>query len=358
MLGNLRKLINMFIFILLAPLIGYEEATREIARGGRREDTHFLAAMENVAQGLRKREIEYDLIEAARCYEYSGMGHDAYFEYLYSYVSLKLEDLRRSLPEYYIAVLTSSVGISIASVLLLLLSGALPALISYTAAVTALIILIHRVQPQIAEYRYAKALALAAVVFSVMIILRAPIDIAVAVSCACASLAILPEIAETFKMLLNSQARLILPFLELLWSATPTPIRARTLLEKELQRLWSYGYNIGAPWLIARLCRLVTVLVQTIKYLIRMGLVYAPFVMGSYVFLLLLSKTVLIGAITVKLPGAIMINKTSLQILLLAQGILTGLLTGKTAHSIGVSTLTIPIALIMKLVLLGPANII
>jgi len=354
MLNNIRRVMNMLIFILLAPLVGYEEASREIARGGRREDKALLVAIENISRGVRKRSIEYDLVEAARCYEYSGMGHDTYFEYLYTYIMLKFEDLRRTLSEYYIAVLTGSVGVSLASIILLMLGGPGPALLVYAATVIIMFILVHQVQPQIAEYRYVKPVLTALSVLGIAYIFKMPLEVDIIASCICASLFVMPSVIETFRMLLYSQTRLILPFLELLWNATPTPIHGRTLLEKELSRLWEYGYNIGAPWFIARLCRLVMMLVHTVKYFVRTGLMYAPFVLGSYIILLLITKTVMMGLITVNTPLIHIVSKETLQVVLLAQGLLTGLLAGKVAHSAGLSAITIPIALTAKLVLVGP----
>ncbi len=354
MLNNLRRMINILIFILLAPLIGYEETARELSRGGHVIDKLFLRAAEDLSRGARRRDIEYELVEAARCYECSGMSHDTYFEYLYNYVSLKLEDVRRSLPEYYIAVLTCSVGVSLASIMLLIVGGALSALTVYVVASVAMIFLVHQVQPQVARYRYHRPLAVAVVILVITMLLRLPVELCVTLSCMGAAVLLLPEILETWRTLLNSQGRLIVPFLELLWSTSPTPIRERTLLEKELKRVWEYGYNIGAPWFVARLCRLITTLIHTIKYYVRTGLVYSPFIAGSYILLVLLAKTLLLGMFTAKIPIVVMISKGVLQILLLLQGVLTGLLAGKVAHSLGMSTLTIPLMMITKLIIIGP----
>lgn len=351
---SLRRLINMVLFTLLAPIISYEEAAREIALGNKKEDKIFLKC---VVTNRRIKGPEWELVEAARSYEYSGLEHGVYFEYLFLKLSMFIENLKKRLSEYHVAVLTMTIGLTLLSLILIVLTGSTVSLLIVCLSCILVLFLIHVLQVRILEYRYSKPMlvgfttAMSALFLSALVFHINDMSMLCEVSIISFSVPFLvlylPQFLNFMKLMLNLRSRIMRPFYELLWNPVPIPIRGSTEIEREFSRVFEKGREIGAPWFIARINKVVEILLDLLTTIHRQGLIYAMFVPAGFLTVLFIVKMLYLNMVfsshmfltAATIPLFYMPDIGKIRLFLLTYGYVTGLVTGKMIHSIGIGVL-------------------
>ncbi len=363
---SLRRLTNIMLFVLLAPLIGYEETAREIASGGEREDRIFLRC---TITRCKEKSLERELVDAARSYELSGLEHGTYFEYLLLKLSMFIEDLKRRVSEYHVAILTMTIGLTLLSLVLIVLIGSTISLLMTCVSCVLVLYLVHVFQMRILQYRYKRPLVvgLASAFTSIMIIITlfhvdnvsSILEISIITFSVPFLTLYLPQFANFIKLISNLRTRVMRPFYELLWNPVPTPMRNTTDIERELGRIFNKGCEIGAPWFIARINKVVEMLLDLILTTYRQGMMYAAFVPAGFLTVLFVVKFLYLSMLTsasaltlLSAPILSIPSPDKMRTFLLAYSYLTGLVTGKMMHSIGVGVLVGLILLIVTVLIL------
>ncbi len=366
MVLSIRRIVNLILFTLLAPLIGYEEAARDIAKGQREIDREFITSI--YTSRKRRKGIENELIEAAKNYEISGIDNRAYFEYMLLRLTLYVEDLRRRLGEYYVAILTLCIGLSLLSLIIVLILHNVLILGLTIVSIGCIIFLLHLFQIKLAEYNYMKPLLAGFLASSISMILALCIfnvwDICKIMSISIISFSsifsvlYIPQFLKFMRFLLYIRTRLIRPFYELLWNPVPRFFRTELLIEREFYRVFEKGKQIGAPWFIARVNKLVELFVDFIVFSVRQGILYSLFIPVGFLTLLFIVRMLLNVVCSVSPPGVILGSIVllpdvhTLRLFLIVYSYVTGLVTGKMMHSVGLGVLIGLILLIITLVIL------
>jgi len=154
--SQLRKLINMLIYILLAPILGHEEACRIIAEEGSKEDKIFINILRKLkARGIiSPKTIEEELLTISKNFELSGVDSTVYFEYLQMKVTEHLTSLKKRYSDMLSAILTGVIGIFMFSIILSLFTTSIISRFIVLLIPLAFILNIHLNQIEIVQYNY------------------------------------------------------------------------------------------------------------------------------------------------------------------------------------------------------------
>ena len=252
------------IFTLTSPLLGIDEAIRLVGRE------------------FPRSSIGRDLVRSARHYEQSGVSYEAYFEFLFNQLSLRLDDWTRLHGEVDLSILMVAVSIAIVEAISIFLVGIGPASAILITLPIPLILVIHVNQVELFKYDYVKPaiLALAACALAYMVS-RNYIYCLMAASMGFSTLFI-PQFANYLKTMLNLRARVLEPILELMWNPSPRPIRPITVVEREVARIWDVAYSVGAPYFVSRAARVVDLLISHIVQAVRYDFIYGSLALASY----------------------------------------------------------------------------
>ncbi|NPA23921.1 MAG: hypothetical protein GXO23_06485 [Crenarchaeota archaeon] len=377
-MSNIRRLINLLIYILLAPVIGHEEACTQIAEKGRNEDRIYERILKKVkARGLiSARTIEEELIMISKNFETSGVDSTVHFEYLQMKVTEHLTSLKKRYTDMLSAVLTGVIGIFMFSIMLSLFASSLIMRTLFLLTPLAFIINIHMNQIEMVEYDYVKPLMFAALVtavsvpllyvFAKYLTLLQIIKLALVIFSVSFSFLYIPQLYKFIDLILNINRRIIKPIHELLWNPTSVRMRTDTLFEKEINRLVELGRGICSPWFIGRVSRLVDYLVDLVKSSVRSSMMYGLFIPVGFL-LIMYSLSIFTRLSLPPLPSSynqisnipIMIslfnlyNKYQASIMNILGCTVTSVLTGKTLHSIGLGICIIPVMLLISKMVTG-----
>ncbi len=380
---QLRKLINMLIYILLAPILGHEEACRIIAEEGSKEDKIFINILRKLkARGIiSPRTIEEELLTISKNFELSGVDSTVYFEYLQMKVTEHLTSLKKRYSDMLSAILTGVIGIFMFSIILSLFTTSVISRFIALLIPLAFILNIHVNQIEIVQYNYKIPTIIATLCTILMFIIlhyAFKIDIfsitmfEILVLTFSISFAVLyvPQFLKFVNLILNINNRVIRPIHEMLWDPMKVNIKGDTLIEREIQRLIKLGKSICSPWFISRISRLVDSLIDLIKSSIRSSILYGIFIPVGFFLVInalsifstlspslnnisLLNNMHNLYNIPIMLSFISLCNRTQLKIFQLVGAIVTSMVTGKTIHSIGLGISLIPIMLLACKVITG-----
>jgi hypothetical protein len=157
-------------------------------------------------------------------------------------------------------------------------------------------------------------------------------------------------------------------FGELLLVSDPKPPVPRTIVEKELIKLWDYAYSRGSRDVVERVNMVVDSFTNFIGQVVRSGFVYGPFIAVSYAMMLALAAMLLalhapaLASSAVSSASGIssaasiisgLANAYALFTMLIALGASTSIVVGKAMHSIGLGISLLPLFLAPIIALMG-----
>ncbi len=349
---KLRRIANVLLFTLLMPMIGVEEACREIAKGGLPEDRVFQRLYEHyrIHKSFPQYTFEAELLHAAIHLEFAGLGHAYVFERLFTMVMDWFDDMRRSIPELYTALITVIIGIALNNVVIILLTPSMPVLSLIQLVSLMVIPIIHRFQPEVFEYSYKPPLLAMAVIAPISYIISHDMLITLFVSTCAFAAFYLPQFVRNLVSWRMIGFRIRHSFQSLLYDPVPTPLRPYTALEGELSRVWELARLVGSQEFVGRVIILVDRTLYFIRTLMRGSAFYGMFIPIGYMITLVITQAFLgvmspIGFTAIGSVPMLMPNKDVLEVMLLISAIVTSLSFGKALHSIGLGVSLMPIFL-------------
>jgi len=372
----------MLIYILLAPVLGHEEACHVISEEGRKEDKIFLEILRKLkARGIiSPRTIEEELLTISKNFELSGVDPTVYFEYLQMKVIEHLSLLKKRYTDILSAVLTGVIGIFMFSIILSLFTGSVILRLLILMIPIVFVLNVHLNQIELVKYNYKVpiiasltstliGLMIARYMLHLSIMNVSTIEILIIVFSISFSIFYLPQFIKFIKFLLTINSRIIRPIHELLWDPLKVDIRGSTLIEREVKRLVNLGKSICSPWFISRISRLVDSLVDLVKSSVRNSIMYGIFIPAGFLLVVdaLSMFTTFSPSITsissvnayniynvpIMLSLASICNRYQLEIFKLVGTTITSIVTGKTIHSIGLGICLIPIMLLACKIITG-----
>ncbi len=370
MLLRLRRIVNILIYILIAPLVGHEEACRYIMSYGDKEDRYFYTALlrSKVRNYLSPKSIEEQLISISRNYEISNIDSSTYFEYLFNKVLEYFEYLKKRISDLYIAVLTGSIGLFLFSLTIVLLIPQ-PVLKVVSIAMPLLFIpLVHLNQLDIYEYRYRIPILVSSLsaILVLIICLVLHVDtlftilLTLLIFCITFSLLYIPQFLKFINLILNVNSRILTPMYRLMWNPISATMIRESKFEREIWRLIELGQRIGAPWFISRIARLVDSLVSMVMHIYKTGIIYSIFIpagylVTSYVINMIYNTPISALPYSYYTPSILLSVFTLLRcrimflIYMFVGSVVASLLTGKAMHSLGLGVCIIPILVLVCL---------
>jgi hypothetical protein len=157
-------------------------------------------------------------------------------------------------------------------------------------------------------------------------------------------------------------------FGELLLVSDPKPPVPRTIVEKELIKLWDYAYSRGSRDAVERVNMVVDSFTNFIRQVVRSGFLYGPFIAVSYAMMLALTAMLLalhapaLASSAVSSASGIssaasiisgLANTNLLFTILIILGASTSIIVGKAMHSIGLGISLLPLFLAPVIALMG-----
>ncbi len=377
---KIRRIINLIIYVLLAPVVGHEEACRYIASGEDKEDRKFLTALMSLRMRgyLSPKSIEEYLISISRNYEISNVESSIHFEYLFMKLEEYLGNLKKSVTDLYTALLTGVIGIYLFSIIVMFLVSNILLKILTLIIPLAFLPIVHTYQPDIDYYKYTKPLTISisssipCVLICYILHIDVPVMILISILIFSITFSIFytPQLFKIFRLLLNIKTRILNPLHELMWNPMNVKIIEMTRLECEINRVVELGKKIGAPWFIARINRLIDMFISTILSILKNNFMYGIFIPIGYILLLYtlcivhsvsLGKIVIMNLKQTNIPFMYYIinamisfrEKINLYIYSILGSIVTSIVTGKSMYSIGLGLMIIPILLLISMYQLG-----
>ncbi len=372
-MSNLRRLINMLIYILLAPVIGHEEASQQIAIGNRKEDKVFINIIRRLRAGAisSSKTIEEELITISKNLELSGVEPTMHFEYLQMKVTDYISNLKKRYSDLLSAMLTGVIGLFMFSIMMSLFTDSLILKIFFMLIPLVFLINVHVNQLEVIKYNYVKPLIISTAMSCIIILILYVSHIIVISSLDFVKYFILtfsllfsifyiPQLSQFIGLIVNINNRIIRPIHELLWNPTGVKIRGSTVLEKEIERFVELGRSICSPWFISRISRLVDSLVDLIRSSVRSSILYGMFIPVG--FILVMYSLAIFTKFTIPSAGYMynnlhnipmilsllnMYSRSQIRILRLIGSVVTSLVTGKTIHSIGLGICLIPLMFLL-----------
>jgi hypothetical protein len=178
----------------------------------------------------------------------------------------------------------------------------------------------------------------------------------------------MPQFIRFVRDYLGMYGRVSRAFSELLLVHDPKPPVPRTIVEKELIKLWDYAYSRGSRDVVERVNIVVDSFTNFIRQVVRSGFVYGPFIAVSYAMMLALAAMLLAFHAPALASSAVsnatgissavsiisgLANTNLLFTMLIALGASTSIVVGKAMHSIGLGISLLPLFLTPIIALMG-----
>jgi len=370
---SIKEYIADLIFVIRAPEDGTDLAVSEASKLSR--SWFRLSMLLNVVASpwlLRRGGYRRELLAYAHSFVASGTDPDIAFMAILN----KLNNVLSSRLQWVNASLTAVIVLSIMTGVLAFLTilGAPP----IVGLINLLYIpLIHYYQVELVKYDYIKpmisGLAGLGVGLTVsLLLLRLPGLMTAAVSIITFGIGFavlyMPQFIRFAMDYTGMYGRVSKSFGELLLVSDPKPPVPRTIVEKELIKLWDYAYSRGSRDVVERVNMVVDSFTNFIRQVVRSGFLYGPFIAVSYAMMLALTAMLLalhapalassavssasgIGSAASIISG--LTNVNAIFTMLIALGASTSIVVGKAMHSIGLGISLLPLFLAPIITLMG-----
>jgi hypothetical protein len=370
---SIREYVADLVFVIRAPEDGTDLAVSEASRLSKA--WFKLSMLLNVVASpwlLRRGGYRRELLAYAHSFVTSGTDPDVAFMAILN----KLNNVLNSKLQWINASLTAVIVLSIMTGVLAFMTilGAPP----IVGLINLLYIpLIHYYQIELAKYDYAKpmisglaGLGIGLTVSLLLLKLPALMTAAVSIITFGIGFAVLymPQFIRFARDYLGMPNRVSKSFGELLLVHDPKPPTPRTLVERELIKLWDYAYSRGSRDVVERVNMVVDSFMNFVRQVVRSGFVYGPFIAVSYALMLALVAMLLalhaqalassavssasgIGSAASIISG--LANTYALFVMLIALGASTSIVVGKAMHSIGLGISLLPLFLAPVIALMG-----
>jgi len=370
---SIKEYIADLIFVIKAPDDGTDLAVSEASKLSR--SWFKISMLLNVVASpwlLRRGGYRRELLAYAHSFVASGTDPDIAFMAILN----KLNNVLSSRLQWVNASLTAVIVLSIMTGVLAFLTilGAPP----IVGLINLLYIpLIHYYQVELVKYDYIKpmisGLAGLGVGLTVsLLLLRLPGLMTAAVSIITFGIGFavlyMPQFIRFAMDYTGMYGRVSKSFGELLLVSDPKPPVPRTIVEKELIKLWDYAYSRGSRDVVERVNMVVDSFTNFIRQVVRSGFLYGPFIAVSYAMMLALTAMLLalhapalassavssasgIGSAASIISG--LTNVNAIFTMLIALGASTSIVVGKAMHSIGLGISLLPLFLAPIITLMG-----
>lgn len=327
---KLRELINYSIFVLISPLLGASGAIKMIND----------EAWSKMEEGDAGKGFKAELYRAAINYEQAGTGVDNSFEFLSNALKINLDKNRRDMGEALSSVLMVVIGLSISTILTMLLGGSS---ILFPIALLAMIPLIHYFQVEVTKYDYKLPSILGALVGMATLLITRNYPYSLMMGSIAFSVPYMTQFRPSFLFIGPIKSTIMNSFNELMWSPDPTPLPTETLIGVEFEKLFEAARTIGAPLFLSKVNRVVYDVLSWIEDNNRTLLLYGLVIPIPYILLCMVTRILTINIAPMQGPFPILPSLDKSRETLMIDGIVSSILTGKTIHSIGVGIMLIPI---------------
>jgi len=370
---SIREYIADLVFVVKAPDEGIDLAVNEASRHSRA--WFKISMILNVVATpwlLKKGGYRRELLAYAHSFVASGTDPDVAFMAILN----KLNNVLSSRLQWVNASLTAVIVLSIMTGVLAFLTilGAPPIVGLINLA---FIPLIHYYQVELVKYDYVKpmisGLAGLGIGLAVsLLLLRLPGLMTAVVSIITFGIGFaalyMPQFIRFVRDYLGMYGRVSKAFGELLLVHDPKPPVPRTIVEKELIKLWDYAYSRGSRDVVERVNMVVDSFTNFIRQVVRSGFLYGPFIAVSYALMLALVAMLLafhapaLASSAVSSASGIssaasiisgLANTNALFTMLIALGVSTSVIVGKAMHSIGLGISLLPLFLAPVIALMG-----
>jgi len=370
---SIKEYVADLIFVIKAPDDGTDLAVSEASKLSR--SWFRLSMLLNVVTTpwlLRRGGYRRELLAYAHSFVASGTDPDIAFMAILN----KLNNVLSSRLQWVNASLTAVIVLSIMTGVLAFLTilGAPPIVGLINLA---FIPLIHYYQIELVKYDYVKPMISGIASLGIglavsLLLLRLPALTTVVVSIITFGIGFavlyMPQFIRFARDYLGMYSRVSRAFGELLLVSDPKPPVPRTIVEKELIKLWDYAYSRGSRDVVERVNMVVDSFTNFIGQVVRSGFLYGPFIAVSYALMLALAAMLLalhapalassaVSSATSITSAASIIsgltNVNAIFTMLIALGASTSIIVGKAMHSIGLGVSLIPIFLAPIIALMG-----
>jgi hypothetical protein len=370
---SIKEYVADLVFVIKVPDDGTDLAVSEASRLSKA--WFKLSMLLNVANSpwlLKKGGYRRELLAYAHSFVASGTDPDVAFMAILN----KLNNILNSKLQWINASLTAVIVLSIMTGVLafMVILGAPPIVGLINLA---LIPLIHYYQVELVKYDYVKPLISGFVGLGIglavsLLLLRLPALMAATISIITFGMGFavlyMPQFVRFVRDYLGMYGRVSKSFGELLLVHDPKPPVPRTIVEKELIKLWDYAYSRGSRDVVERVNMVVDSFMNFVRQVVRSGFLYGPFIAVSYAMMLPLTAVLLAlhapalasSAVSsaVGITGAVsfiagLANAYALFTMLIALGASTSIVVGKAMHSIGLGISLLPLFLAPIIALMG-----
>jgi hypothetical protein len=370
---SIKEYIADLVFVIKAPDDGTDLAVSEASRLSKA--WFKISMLLNVVTTpwlLRRGGYRRELLAYAHSFVASGTDPDVAFMAILN----KLNNVLSSRLQWVNASLTAVIVLSIMTGVLAFMTilGAPP----IVGLINLLYIpLIHYYQVELVKYDYIKPIIGGSAGLSIglaasLLLLKLPGLMTAAVSIITFGIGFavlyMPQFIRFAMDYLGMPNRVSKSFGELLLVSDPKPPVSRTIVEKELIKLWDYAYSRGSRDVVERVNMVVDSFMNFIGQVVRSGFLYGPFIAVSYAMMLSLTAMLLalhapalassavssasgIGSAASIISG--LANTYALFTMLIALGASTSIVVGKAMHSIGLGISLLPLFLAPIIALMG-----
>jgi hypothetical protein len=370
---SIKEYVADLVFVIRAPEDGTDLAVSEASRLSKA--WFKISMLLNVVASpwlLRRGGYRRELLAYAHSFIASGTDPDVAFMAILN----KLNNVLSSRLQWVNASLTAVIVLSIMTGVLAFMTilGAPP----IVGLINLLYIpLIHYYQVELVKYDYVKPIIGGSAGLSIglavsLLLLKLPGLMTATVSIIAFGLGFavlyMPQFIRFVRDYTGMYGRVSKSFGELLLVSDPKPPVPRTIVERELVRLWDYAYSRGSRDVVERVNMVVDSFTNFIRQVVRSGFVYGPFITVSYAMMLSLTAMLLAlrapalassavsSAVGISSAASIisgLANTYALFTMLIALGASTSIIVGKAMHSIGLGVSMIPLFLAPIIALMG-----
>jgi len=370
---SIKEYIADLVFVIKAPEDGVDLAVGEASRLSRA--WFRLSMLLNVVTTpwlLRRGGYRRELLAYAHSFVTSGTDPDVAFMAILNKLNNVLSNRLQWVNASLTAVIVLSIMTGVLAFMVILGAPPIVGLINL-----AFIPLIHYYQIELTKYDYVKPLISGFVGLGVglvvsLLLLRLPGLMTAAVSIITFGIGFaalyMPQFIRFVRDYLGMPNRVSKSFGELLLVSDPKPPVPRTIVEKELIKLWDYAYSRGSRDVIERVNMVVDSFMNFIRQVVRSGFLYGPFIAVSYALMVVLvamllafhapalASSAVSSASNISSAASIisgLANTNALFTMLIALGASTSIIVGKAMHSIGLGVSLIPLFLTPIITLMG-----
>ena len=344
---DIREIVADLIFIVRAPVDGINEAiiaSSKYSKEWRRIGT-LLSAVQTpwvLPRGYRR-----ELVGVASTYFSAGSDPSITFMALYNKYTTVLNQWVEW--EYQALSAVTAISIMMGLLALMVILGAPPLLPIVNLALVP-ILHYYQISITIYDYRRPSITGLLGGVAGLAIGLGLGLGVSKSVILTLIggsigfSIYYIPQFLAFIRNYTGLPGRVLSSFGELLTVHNPRPPKPLTIIERELRPLWDYAYSVGVREFIERVNMLIDYLLSFVRRSVTTGIVFGPFTVIGYIFVLF--TFIILHSIKIGFTIPINISPEALANTLIPLAVSTSILTGKAIHSIGLGIVLIPLFLL------------